>query len=707
MIRKDLVLVALMIAILALMVVPLNSAIIDVLIVVNMSLAVLLLMVAIYLKQPSDFSTFPSVILIGTAFRLALSIGTTRLILSEADGGKIIETFGDFVVGGSVAIGLVIFLIITVVQFLVVTKGAERVAEVGARFALDALPGKQMSIDADVRAGNIEQDEATILRAQLNRDSQFFGAMDGAMKFVKGDAIAGLIIIIINLIGGVAVGVSIHGLSIGEAVSVYSLLTIGDGLVAQIPALIMSLCAGVIVTRAANSDNADLGSDIFKELIADPRVPGMAALVLFIMGFIPGFPLPVFMGASIILLLAALTLRRAYATAQATDAAERALSKEADAETDAGPAAADHEPTSDRLIAYIGRDLANSLALDVLQATTTDAFGRLRRARGIAFPTARIEVSDHVDPWDLIIELDEVPVLRRTIPSGMMLVEGGVELLEIDTSTDPAISKVDWPDLVAFWVPLSMANSVAALKLNVLGIEQKVGQLLYRIYEQHLGILFSTFEFDEILTAARELDPDGVTNVEAKLSRTALFQVMRNLVEDGVPIRPLGLVLDALVYWTHVNEGAGPLLISEGLRGSLKRQLCHSIAGQNNVLGVAMLDPELEDMARQGLADAKRSGTLSSLEGLIFAPEVSERLLGKFMQLQHANASSNHQLAIIASTDIRRRLRNYLAANRIHLPVLAPHEISPDVQTYPVEFVSLGKKVAQVEPPQKAAVAAE
>jgi len=230
-------------------------------------------MVAVYLKHPSDFSTFPSVILIGTAFRLALSVGTTRLILSDADGGQIIETFGDFVVSGSVAIGLVIFLIITVVQFLVVTKGAERVAEVGARFALDALPGKQMSIDADVRAGNIEQEEATKLRKRLDKDSQFFGAMDGAMKFVKGDAIAGLIIIIINLVGGIAVGVSIHGLSFGGAVQVYSLLTIGDGLVAQIPALIMSLCAGVVVTRAANGDNVDLGTDIFKELIADPRVP--------------------------------------------------------------------------------------------------------------------------------------------------------------------------------------------------------------------------------------------------------------------------------------------------------------------------------------------------------------------------------------------------------------------------------------------------
>ncbi|MEP5376020.1 MAG: flagellar biosynthesis protein FlhA, partial [Hyphomicrobiales bacterium] len=289
--RKDLILVSLLVAILALMIVPISQRIIDILLSLNLSLAVVLLMMAVYLKHSSDFSTFPSVILISTAFRLALSIGTTRMILSEADGGQIIGVFGDFVVGGNVAIGLVIFLIVTVVQFLVVTKGAERVAEVGARFALDALPGKQMSIDADVRAGIVNAEEGEKMRRRLDKDSQFFGAMDGAMKFVKGDAIAGLIIIAINLIGGIAVGVVSHGMTFGGAVSIYSLLTIGDGLVAQIPALLMSMCAGVIVTRVASPDNVDLGTDIAGELLADFRVTSIAAIIVGMIGFIPGFPM--------------------------------------------------------------------------------------------------------------------------------------------------------------------------------------------------------------------------------------------------------------------------------------------------------------------------------------------------------------------------------------------------------------------------------
>ena len=267
MFRKDWLLIALIVCILALMIIPLRPVLIDGLITLNMALSILLLMVGIYIRNPSDFSTFPSVILIGTAFRLSLSIGTTRLILTDAEGGDIIETFGNFVVGGSIAVGFVIFLIITVVQFLVVTKGAERVAEVAARFALDAMPGKQMAIDADIKAGTISAEDGDRKRKHLNKESQFFGAMDGAMKFVKGDAIAGLIIIVINLIGGIAVGVLLHDMTIGDSAHLFTLLTIGDGLVAQIPALLMALCAGVVVTRATGPDNTDLGSDIDRKSV--------------------------------------------------------------------------------------------------------------------------------------------------------------------------------------------------------------------------------------------------------------------------------------------------------------------------------------------------------------------------------------------------------------------------------------------------------
>ncbi len=705
MLRKDLVLVTLMVSILMLMVVPLNQQIIDILLAINISISVLLLMVSIYLKHPSDFSTFPSVILIGTAFRLALSIGTTRLILTEADAGQIIETFGDFVVGGSVAIGLVIFLIITVVQFLVVTKGAERVAEVGARFALDALPGKQMSIDADIRSGNLDQEVGTAMRKRLDKDSQFFGAMDGAMKFVKGDAIAGLIIIVINLIGGVAVGVSLHSYSLGEAVSIYSLLTVGDGLVAQIPALLMSLCAGVIVTRVANHDNDDLGSDISKELIADPRVPGVASFVVFGMGLIPGFPFWVFSGAAAALLITSYVLRRTYAEADRVKAEEEAAASEnADDETSARPgeertgeAAAEGQPgdlRSARFRVCVGKGLAKQMAPELIRQHSDMLFQKLKRTSGVNFPSAPVDMSEHIPAWDFVVELDEVPIFRETIPSNAILIDCGPEILPLLNCPEDDMTPVNWPTIEANWIPDTFEDLARQIGCDVLPPEQKLAEAAFRIYEQNLGSLFSRIEFDALLEQARKVDPEALTHLEQNLSRPVLFQIIRYLIEDGVPVRPMNLLIDSMQYWTQVNEGAGPVLISECLRGSMKRQLCHAITGEDNVLGVAMLDPELEAMARQSVTDAKRSGNLASLDGLVLSNEITESLVNQFKALTTAQHSDGRQLAVITTTDIRRRLRNFLAANDIHLPVLAMHEVSSDVTTYPIELVTLPNSAA-------------
>ena len=270
--RNDLVLAALIVCIIFMMILPLPTWLIDALIATNMCLSATLLMVAMYLPNPLAFSSFPSVLLVTTLFRLAIGIATTRLILLNGDAGHIIYTFGNFVVGGNLVVGLVVFLILTIVQFVVITKGSERVAEVAARFSLDAMPGKQMSIDGDLRAGTIDMDEARRRRNMVQKESQLYGAMDGAMKFVKGDAIAGLIIVAVNLLGGVLIGVLQRGMTAGESVKIYSILTIGDGLISQIPALFVSICAGMIVTRVTGSDGpSNIGSDIGAQLLAQPK----------------------------------------------------------------------------------------------------------------------------------------------------------------------------------------------------------------------------------------------------------------------------------------------------------------------------------------------------------------------------------------------------------------------------------------------------
>jgi type III secretion protein V len=299
--RQELALVALLVLTVAMMMLPIPTALADVLIASNIGLALLLMMVAIYVSSPVEFSTLPTVILITTAFRLSLSITTSRMVLVQGDAGDIIRTFGEFVIAGNVIVGLVVYLIITIVQFVVITKGSERVAEVAARFTLDALPGKQISIDTDLKNGDIDQNEARRRRHTLGKESQLYGAMDGAMKFVKGDAIASLVIIVVNLIGGIAIGCLQRGLPFGQAVQTYSLLAVGDGLIAQIPALLISLTAGVIVTRVTSDAGSNLGRDIMSQLTGEPKTLQICALVLGALAFVPNFPTAVFLVLAIVL----------------------------------------------------------------------------------------------------------------------------------------------------------------------------------------------------------------------------------------------------------------------------------------------------------------------------------------------------------------------------------------------------------------------
>ena len=289
--HNDITMVMLLVVVVALMIVPLPTPLVDTLIGVNMTLSFLMLMMSMYVKTALDFSSFPTMLLFTTLFRVGLNITTTRLILLQADAGEIIFTFGEFALGGNFVVGAVVFIILTIVQFLVIAKGAERVAEVGARFTLDAMPGKQMSIDADMRAGVIDMEEAQNRRNRVQLESQMYGAMDGAMKFVKGDSIAGMIIAVINIVGGTIIGITQHGMTAGEAMHTYGILTIGDGLVSQIPSLLVSISAGILITRSGDS-NDNVGEQIGQQFFGQPRALQMAGALIFLFALIPGFPKP-------------------------------------------------------------------------------------------------------------------------------------------------------------------------------------------------------------------------------------------------------------------------------------------------------------------------------------------------------------------------------------------------------------------------------
>jgi len=466
--RNDIVLAILIVSIIFMMILPLPTALVDVLIGTNMTISAILLMVAMYLPSPLSFSSFPSVLLVTTLFRLGISIATTRLILLQGDAGHIIETFGNFVVGGNLIVGLVVFLILTIVQFVVITKGAERVAEVAARFSLDAMPGKQMSIDADLRAGTINMDEARKRRALVEKESQLYGAMDGAMKFVKGDAIAGLIIVAVNLLGGILIGTMQRGLTAGEAVQVYSILTIGDGLIAQIPALFIAICAGIIVTRVQTGDGgpSNVGKDIGTQVLAQPRALLIAAAVALGMGLIPGMPtLTFFTLAAVVGVIGFVLLRGTRKvvdekTGEITEIPALAADGQPPAKPQADGGATEFAPTLP-LIMDVAAGLQRHFDADELNQELIKIRRALYFDLGVPFPGIQLRFNDALPENAYLILLSEVPVSQGQLRPGYVLArdtEQNLQALQVPYTTD----KRFLPGVPTIWVEAAHTATLSA-----------------------------------------------------------------------------------------------------------------------------------------------------------------------------------------------------------------------------------------------------
>lgn len=409
--RQDIVLAALLLVTVLMIIIPMPPSVMDLLIALNLGVSLLLLMVALYINEPLDFSAFPSVLLMTTLFRLGLTISTSRLILLHADAGDIVYTFGDFAAGGNIVVGMIVFLIITIVNFIVITKGSERVAEVGARFSLDGMPGKQMSIDGDLRAGTIDAGEAKRLRRVVQKESQFYGAMDGAMKFVKGDAIAGLVIIVVNLLGGIGVGVFMRGMSAGDAAAIYAILSIGDGLVSQIPALLISVTAGIIVTRVPGEHRRNLARELTDQLAAQPRSLTLAAVVMLLFGLIPGFPMHYF------LLLAALAGSGAWWVGRGQRAAAAAH-----ADPGSTPNANGGRPGAQPLLARVGAGLADPEGGVATLAARIDALRHEKFEQfGVPMPEVAVVVDAALADGTLDIQLYHESVMTLEVMPGEAL----------------------------------------------------------------------------------------------------------------------------------------------------------------------------------------------------------------------------------------------------------------------------------------------
>lgn len=605
----DVALAVLVVAIVATMIVPVPLFLLDILLTVNMSLAVVLLLVALYVPEALGIASFPTILLVTTLYRLALDIAATRQILGRGDGGEVIRAFGQFVVRGNYVVGGVVFVILTIVQFLVIAKGSERVAEVAARFTLDAMPGKQMAIDAELRAGAIDQNEARRRRRMLARESSFYGAMDGAMKFVKGDAIAGIVIALVNIVGGLAIGVGQRGLSVGEALKRYGLLTIGEGLVAQIPALIISTAAGVLVTRVASEEpDQSLGKEISRQLVAQPRALGIAAVLLALFALTPGMPAVPFLVLSVGLGLGARAIARAQqrrARASEVIGTRTTSAGAASRVTDSEREREGYKPVVTPIAVEVGEGLAS-----LVEGTPGQAEAPLRTLiptmretlfhdLGVPFPGVRVRVMrEQLAPQTFVIRLHEIPVVERDIPAGRRLV-----LQSMDALTRRGIEAV--PDVnpvtggPACWVEENIATTLEREGMISLGADEIVVAALDDALRRHAAQFVGIQETQSMLDALEQTHPALVRNLVPKpISVTLLSDVLRRLAEEGISIRNLRDILEGLA--PYAAQERDPVILTDMARQALRRHITHQFAPRGRLLAW-FLSPDVVDAIRESI----------------------------------------------------------------------------------------------------------
>ncbi len=626
----DIALVAGIVAIIALMIVPLPNWAIDILVAVNISGGILLLLLAIYISSPLEFSVFPSVLLISTLFRLALSIATTRMILLHGEAGHIIQTFGDMVAGGNLVVGLVVFLIITVVQFIVIAKGSERVAEVAARFSLDAMPGKQMSIDSDLRSGLIDKDEARRRRRMLENESKLNGSLDGAMKFVKGDAIAGIIIIIINLLGGLTIGVLQQDMTLSDATVKYSILTIGDGMVSQIPALLGAMSAGLLVTRTTDDEHdKHLGDAIGRQLTAKPRVLLMGGGLCVLFSAVPGFPTVVFMALGLAFFAAGFMLTPSL------------------------------------------RARWEKLAQPTLSAV-------MRRS-----PTAPVLMSaEAVQVRPTVPLLLEVPVGRLDAQESHSLLAGLEGVLDhFQLNLGMRLPRIDVhamrpdEDKPAVWRLLAYEVPIAEGELQQ---EDTVPSLVNEVREslrRHVNLFMGTQEANLLLTRAAIDLPDVVKETLRALPLARVAEILRRLVEEEVAIRNLRDILETLADTAQREKDVYAL--TELTRIGLKRQISHRYAPDGHLRAV-LLEPALEEMLRNAIRHS------SGAQQLALDPLEMSRLMTRFRNVVQVFKPA----AIVTAVDIRRHVRKLIEQDCFDVPVLSYHELLPSLQLEALHRVS-------------------
>ncbi len=660
------------------MVVPLPALLLDILITVNIAGGLAILVATMYVPNALDFASFPSLLLLTTLFRLAINVSVTRLILLHGDAGDVVHAFGNFVVGGNLIVGLVIFLILVVIQFVVITQGAGRVAEVAARFTLDAMPGKQMAIDADLNQGQITEREATERREEIRREADFYGAMDGASKFVKGDAIAGIVIVVVNLIGGMAVGVLQQGHSAGEAAAKFSILTIGDGLSAQIPALLISTAMGIIVTRSAS--NADLGSDITYQLFGQPRATTLAGGVICLLALVPGLPAVPFLAVGSLLFFAGRTLGKdpIMLKRKRGKDKERPETEEAEAKPPDGAVGALAIDPLELAIGFGLVPLVDQNAGGSLLARVGVVRRQIASDLGIVIAPVRIHDEVALDSHEYVVRVRGSEVARsRVIPGHEMAMDPGDALpgLAGIPTTEPAFG------LPALWIEDAVRAEAEALGYTVVDAESVVVTHLTETIRRHADELLTREEVKLLLEGLKDHNAAAVDDiVPEKLGYGEVQRVLQHLLREGVSIRDLGTILEAIGDRSAITRDPG--LLAEYARQALGRTITAGFVDEEQTLNAISLDPELEQEVAESLTHTPEG------EFLAMDPTRVQDLIGSLAGEVERATGLGKRPVLICSSRVRRHVRGLVEQAFPQLPVISYNEIIPGVRVETAGVVS-------------------
>ena len=668
----------LLLTVLAMMTLPIPPLLLDALFSFNIALSLVVLLVAVYALRPLDFAVFPTILLVTTLLRLALNVASTRVVLLEGHtgpdaAGHVIEAFGKVVIGGNYVVGMVVFLILIIINFVVVTKGAGRISEVSARFTLDAMPGKQMAIDADLNAGLINQDEARRRREEVAQEADFYGAMDGASKFVRGDAVAGVLILAINLIGGLAIGVMQHDLPFADAMQIYSLLTIGDGLVAQIPALLLSTTAAIMVTRVTTAN--DMGDQILNQMFDSPRALAVAAALLGVMGMVPGMPHLAFIGLAVLAGAGAWLIRR-----RAREAAK------------AGPAAAEIARVAPAPPAELGWDdvaPVDVIGLEVgyrLIPMVDKAQGGalLGRIKGVRKKLSQ-EMGFLVPPVHIRDNLELLPNAYRILLMGVAMGEAEVyPERELAINPGQVFGRVDGLEcrdpafgLDAVWIERSQHERAQTLGYTVVDASTVVATHLNQVLLEHIDELIGHEEVEQLLQKLAKISPKLAEElVPGTLTINQLLGVLKNLLAEGVPIRDIRSIAEAIA--AQAPRGKDPVALTAAARVALGRTIFQQISGNAASLPVITLDPQMEQVLMKSLQRGGAPG--AEAEDIVLEPTLAERLQRSMNEAAQRQEAQGKAPVLLVPGPLRTVLARFMRHTNRATKVISYQEVPGNKQ---------------------------